>query len=290
MSTRYTYYHHPYCTKAAQAKKYLETVCDVETIDYTVSIPSVGQLRAVAEMMDAENIREMVRENTLTKAEKEIVANGTIDERLEILVRDIPELLQRPILVDHKLGIAVVGRPFSRIEELLKPLLPLVKTVCPKLKLIARGKVRDIYDIDSNSLLFVATDRISAYDVVMKDGIPNKGKILTQLSEFWFNLLQDVLPNHLITSDIHRMPPIVQQYREQLEGRSMLVKKLEILPVEAIVRGYITGSAMNEYVTKGTVCDMPLPAGLAESQALKTPLFTPSTKAEIGGHGKCFFT
>ena len=152
------------------------------------------------------------------------------------------------------------------------------------MKLIARGKVRDIYDIDERSLLFVATDRLSAFDVIMKTGIDGKGKILTQISEFWFDLLKEVVPNHLITTDIEQMPLCVQKYAEQLDGRSMLVRKLKILPVEAIVRGFITGSAMNEYLEKGTVCDMPMPTGLVESQELSHPLFTPSTKAEIGDH------
>ncbi|RKP27829.1 phosphoribosylaminoimidazole-succinocarboxamide synthase [Syncephalis pseudoplumigaleata] len=161
---------------------------------------------------------------------------------------------------------------------------PLLQSDCPALKLIARGKVRDLYEVDATSLLFVATDRVSAFDVVMKNGIPDKGKILTQLSVFWFGLLADVLPSHLITADIDAMPPSVQQYRGQLAGRSLLVRKLTILPIEAIVRGYITGSGWAEYQRKGTVSDIPLPAGLQQCQALATPLFTPSTKAEIGQH------
>eukprot|EP00842_Homolaphlyctis_polyrhiza_P004981 jgi/Hompol1/5484/HPOL_001984-RA len=119
---------------------------------------------------------------------------------------------------------------------------------------------------------------------LLETGIAGKGKILTQVSEFWFELLKDTVPNHVITTDITKMPASVQKYRSQLEHRSMLVRKLRILPVEAIVRGYITGSAMSEYKLKGTVCDMPLPAGLIESQELPSPLFTPSTKAEIGDH------
>ncbi|KAG4091783.1 SAICAR synthetase [Neocallimastix lanati (nom. inval.)] len=155
---------------------------------------------------------------------------------------------------------------------------------CPDLKLISRGKVRELYDIDEESLLFVATDRLSAYDVIMKNGIPGKGKILTQMSVFWFNLLKDVMKTHLITANIDEMPACVQKYRDQLEGRSMLVKKLSILPIEAIVRGYITGSGWAEYKRKGTVCDIPLPKELKESQKLPEPLFTPSTKAEYGEH------
>ncbi|EGF78924.1 hypothetical protein BATDEDRAFT_90103 [Batrachochytrium dendrobatidis JAM81] len=162
--------------------------------------------------------------------------------------------------------------------------MALIQTNCPDLKFIARGKVRDIYEVDEHSLLFVATDRISAFDVIMKSGIAGKGKILTQISEFWFELLKETIPNHTITCNIDQMPDSVQKYRDQLQGRSMLVRKLRILPVEAIVRGYITGSAMSEYKTKGTVCDISLPSGLVESQQLPEILFTPSTKAELGDH------
>ncbi|KAI9151016.1 Bifunctional purine biosynthetic protein ade1 [Blastocladiella emersonii ATCC 22665] len=160
----------------------------------------------------------------------------------------------------------------------------LTNSECPDLKLLARGKVRDLYDVDEHSLLFVATDRLSAFDVIMKNGIPDKGKILTGISVFWFGHLADVLPNHLITANMDEMPAKVQQYRAQLDGRCLLVKKLTVLPIEAIVRGYITGSGWKEYQAKGTVCDIPLPAGLVEAQQLPTPLFTPSTKAEIGDH------
>ncbi|KAG0047816.1 Bifunctional purine biosynthetic protein ade1 [Gryganskiella cystojenkinii] len=159
-----------------------------------------------------------------------------------------------------------------------------VTTSCPDLELIARGKVRDLYRVDASTLLFVATDRISAFDVIMDNGIPNKGKLLTEISIFWFSLLKDVLPNHLITADFNQMPAKVQQYRDQLEGRSMLVKSLRVLPIESIVRGYITGSAWSEYKKKGTVCDIVLPEGMQESQAFPEPLWTPSTKAEIGDH------
>ncbi|KAI8332800.1 phosphoribosylaminoimidazole-succinocarboxamide synthase [Chlamydoabsidia padenii] len=162
--------------------------------------------------------------------------------------------------------------------------MALLESHCPELKLVARGKVRDLYEVDDKSLLFVATDRISAFDVIMKNSIPGKGKILTQLSLFWFNLLKDVLPNHLITANFDEMPSNVQQYRSQLEGRSILVKKMRVLPIEAIVRGYITGSGLKEYNQKGTICDIPLPEGLVESQKLPQVLFTPSTKAEIGDH------
>ncbi|KAI8602521.1 phosphoribosylaminoimidazole-succinocarboxamide synthase [Dissophora ornata] len=159
-----------------------------------------------------------------------------------------------------------------------------VTTSCPDLELIARGKVRDLYRVDANTLLFVATDRISAFDVIMNNGITNKGKLLTEISIFWFSHLKDVLPNHLITANFDEMPDKVKQYRDQLEGRSMLVKSLRVLPIESIVRGYITGSAWSEYKKKGTVCDITLPKGMQESQAFPEPLWTPSTKAEIGDH------
>ncbi len=160
----------------------------------------------------------------------------------------------------------------------------LVRSECPDLKLVTRGKVRDLYEIDDEHLLFVATDRISAFDVVMANGIPGKGKILAQLSLFWFDLLHDACPNHLVTGDMAQMPASVRPYADQLEGRSMLVRRLEILPVEAIVRGYLTGSGWKEYTRKGTVCDIPLPAGLEESAKLGAPLYTPSTKAVQGEH------
>jgi phosphoribosylaminoimidazole-succinocarboxamide synthase len=159
-----------------------------------------------------------------------------------------------------------------------------VNSDCPTLKLLARGKVRDVYEVDAEHLLFVASDRISAFDVVMANGIPGKGKVLTQLSLFWFDLLGKVCPNHLVTADLARMPASVQRYRAQLEGRSMLVRRLKILPVEAIVRGYLTGSGLKEYRKSGTVCGIPLPKGLDEASKLAEPLYTPSTKAEIGAH------
>ncbi|KAJ3241057.1 Bifunctional purine biosynthetic protein ade1 [Chytriomyces hyalinus] len=163
--------------------------------------------------------------------------------------------------------------------------MALTESNCPDLKLLARGKVRELYELeDPSTLLFVASDRISAYDVIMTNGITGKGKLLTAMSGFWFDHLKGVVGNHLITQDIRQMPAVVQKYADQLEGRCMLVKKLKILPVEAIVRGYITGSGWAEYQKKGTICDIPLPKGLVESQKLDKPLFTPSTKAEIGDH------
>ncbi|KAL4252902.1 Phosphoribosylaminoimidazole-succinocarboxamide synthase [Abortiporus biennis] len=159
----------------------------------------------------------------------------------------------------------------------------------PNLKLLSKGKVRDVYATSSpDHLLFVASDRISAYDVILKNGVPNKGKILTSLSLFWF---QKLFPNpissiktHFVTANIDEMPSEVRQYKDQLEGRSMLVRKAKVVPLEAIVRGYITGSGWAEYKKKGTVHGIKLPEGLVESQKLPEPLFTPSTKAEQGQH------
>lgn len=160
------------------------------------------------------------------------------------------------------------------------------------LPLVARGKVRDIYLVDENTLLFVATDRISAYDVIMANGIEEKGKILTKLSEFWFHLLEKEVPNHLVlpqADDEHlfaRLPKalLAPKYKDQLLGRLLLVKKLRLVPLEVIVRGYITGSAWKEYKKAGTVHGQKVAESLQESQAFSTPIFTPSTKAEQGEH------
>lgn len=151
---------------------------------------------------------------------------------------------------------------------------------------VKRGKVRDIYDLGS-CLLIVATDRISAFDVVLADGIPGKGYVLTQLSLFWFQWLdnqKDPTPHHLITGDFNAFPESLHPYRALLEGRSMLVQKVEPLPVEAIVRGYLSGSGWKEYSREGTICQQQIPKGLVESSQLPEPIFTPSTKGEIGEH------
>ena len=148
-----------------------------------------------------------------------------------------------------------------------------------------QGKVRDIYDLGEH-LLMIATDRISAFDVVLPDPIPGKGALLTQMSAFWFNWLwamEDVVPHHMITTKIEEYPAACHPYREQLAGRSMLVQKVTPLPVECIVRGYLAGSGWKEYKASGTVCGLPLPAGLTESAKLPEPIFTPSTKA-VSGH------
>lgn len=157
------------------------------------------------------------------------------------------------------------------------------KTDFEGLNLIHRGKVRDLYEID-DKLLMVASDRISAFDVVMDDPIPNKGAVLTKLSLFWFDYLKDIIPNHLITADADAFPLECKPYRETLAGRSMLVKKAKPLPVECIVRGYISGSFWNAYQKSNIVCGVELPQGMQESEKFPKPLFTPSTKAEQGLH------
>ncbi len=159
-------------------------------------------------------------------------------------------------------------------------------TQCPNLHLLNRGKVRDMYEIPGHpdKLLMVATDRISAYDVIMAEPIPGKGKMLTEISLFWFKLLGDIIPNHLITADVDQFPEICHQYRDQLEGRSMLVKRTNVVPIECIVRGYISGSFWSAYKKNTTVCGYTLPAGMRESEKFPETLFTPSTKAEQGLH------
>ncbi len=147
----------------------------------------------------------------------------------------------------------------------------------------AQGKVRDIYDL-GDKLLMVATDRISAFDYILDSEIPNKGRVLTQLSLFWLDQMKDVVDNHLISADVADLPEQFKPYADYLNGRFMLVKKAEMFPVECIVRGYLAGSGLKEYEANGTVCGIELPAGLVNSSKLPEPIFTPSTKAEIGGH------
>jgi len=150
------------------------------------------------------------------------------------------------------------------------------------LELYASGKVRDVYRLGKDRLLFVATDRISAFDYVLATGIPHKGRVLTQISLFWFDFLRDVVPNHMITADVEDYPPSVHKYAEALRGRSMVVTRAEMVPIECVVRGYISGSAWKEYQASGTVCGMRLPSGLHESDPLPEPIFTPATKATSG--------
>lgn len=150
------------------------------------------------------------------------------------------------------------------------------------LQLHASGKVRDVYRLDGDRLLFVATDRISAFDYILATGIPHKGKVLTQISLFWFDYLKDVVPNHLITADVSHYPAEIHKYADQLRGRSMLVMSADMVPVECVVRGYISGSAWKEYKATGKVCGIDLPQDLRESDQLPAPIFTPSTKATSG--------
>jgi phosphoribosylaminoimidazole-succinocarboxamide synthase len=159
----------------------------------------------------------------------------------------------------------------------------LFETHFPDMKLLSRGKVRDIYDL-GDSLLIVATDRISAFDVVMPTPIPDKGKILTQLSAFWLRFLSDTVEHHLIGTDVNAFPAVCRPHADQLAGRTMWVKKAEVLPVECIVRGYLVGSGWKDYQKTGAVCGIRLPQGLQEAQQLPEPLFTPSTKAVKGEH------
>jgi len=157
------------------------------------------------------------------------------------------------------------------------------KTEFKTLTLRGRGKVRDIYDL-GGQLLIVATDRISAFDVVMPNPIPDKGRVLTQLSKFWFDLTKDIVPNHIISLDVKDFPQACRPYENTLRDRSMLVVKTEVVPVECVVRGYLSGSGWVEYEKTGEVCGIPLSKGLVESSKLEEPIFTPATKAELGEH------
>ena len=155
------------------------------------------------------------------------------------------------------------------------------------LPLLARGKVRDIYVVSEDAasdLVFVATDRISAFDHVLGSGIPDKGRILTQISLFWFEYLRDLVPNHVVTADVTQFPASLQPYREQLAGRTMLVKRAAMFPVECVARGYLSGSGWKDYQATGAICGIPLPAGLRESDQLPEPIFTPAAKINTGGH------
>jgi phosphoribosylaminoimidazole-succinocarboxamide synthase len=158
------------------------------------------------------------------------------------------------------------------------------KTDIAEYKLLSRGKVRDIYEVDAETLLIVTTDRMSAFDVIMGEPIPYKGVILNSITLFWMERFADLVPNHLIASDVKDFPQALHKYADMLEGRAVLVRKAAPLPVECIVRGHITGSGWKDYQKTGMVCGHSLPAGLVESAKLETPLFTPSTKAELGEH------
>jgi len=158
----------------------------------------------------------------------------------------------------------------------------LLQTDFPELELHASGKVRDVYRIDNEHLLFVATDRISAFDYVLATGIPHKGRVLTQLSLFWFDFLKDTVPNHFISADVDHYPANIKKYAKDLRGRSMIVVRGDMFPVECVVRGYLSGSGWKEYKTTGKVCGIQLPPGLRESDRLPEPIFTPATKANTG--------
>ena len=157
----------------------------------------------------------------------------------------------------------------------------LTTTSLPGIERVASGKVRDVYSV-GNDLLIIATDRISAFDCILPQGIPDKGRILTQMSLFWFDLLEGVVPNHVITADVNAYPAELRQYRDQLEGRSMLVKRCRMEPIECVARGYISGSGWKDYQKTGAICGIPLPASLLESDQLPEPIFTPATKAASG--------
>jgi len=157
------------------------------------------------------------------------------------------------------------------------------ETDIPDLNLLKRGKVRDMYDL-GDSLLMVATDRLSAFDVIMPDPIPDKGKILTQISLFWFEIMESIVKNHVVSSRVDDFPDICRAHADILEGRSILIQKSEPLPVECVVRGYISGSGWKSYQDSGSVCGIELPQGMKESEKLPAPIFTPSTKAELGLH------
>jgi phosphoribosylaminoimidazole-succinocarboxamide synthase len=159
----------------------------------------------------------------------------------------------------------------------------ILKTSLGSVPLLGRGKVRDLYAVDG-ALLLVASDRISAFDHVLATGIPGKGKILTQISLFWFDFLSEIVPNHLITADVNRYPATLHLYADQLEGRSMLVKRAAMFPVECVARGYLAGSGWKEYQSTGAVCGIPLPAGLQDGSRLPEPIFTPATKSQDGAH------
>jgi phosphoribosylaminoimidazole-succinocarboxamide synthase len=158
----------------------------------------------------------------------------------------------------------------------------LLRTDYPELQLHASGKVRDVYCLDSDHLLFVATDRISAFDYVLATGIPHKGRVLTQISLFWFDFLKDIVPSHFVTADVNRYPVAIRKHADELRGRSMMVMRAEMFPVECVARGYLSGSGWKEYKATGSVCGIKLPSGLKESDRLPEPLFTPATKATTG--------
>jgi phosphoribosylaminoimidazole-succinocarboxamide synthase len=173
--------------------------------------------------------------------------------------------------------------PLRRLARLFQHGIDMAEEILSGLKLFNRGKVRDIYDL-GDQLLLVASDRISAFDVILPTLIPDKGKILTEMSVYWFDVIKDIIPHHLITTDVDKFPGPCRPHRSKLEGRTMLVKKSLPAPVECIVRGYLVGSGWKDYQQTGGVCGIPLPKGLVEASRLDAPIFTPSTKAAVGAH------
>ncbi|MBZ5542391.1 MAG: phosphoribosylaminoimidazolesuccinocarboxamide synthase [Acidobacteriia bacterium] len=169
----------------------------------------------------------------------------------------------------------------TTVTELTQPLV-LRETNLPGVQLLSRGKVRDIYAAGADELLIVATDRLSAFDVVMAQGIPDKGRVLTQLSCFWFDFFRDVVPSHFLTANVREYPAAFRPYADQLAGRSMLVKKAKPFPVECVARGYLAGSGWKDYRATGAICGVKLPAGFQESSRLDEPIFSPATKAQSG--------
>lgn len=159
---------------------------------------------------------------------------------------------------------------------------PVLTTSLSGLNLVRRGKVRDVYSVDEQHLLIVATDRLSAFDCVLPTPIERKGEILTAISRFWFDRVAQIVPHHLITIEVDKMPPAVREHADQLRGRSMFVHRTEVVPVECVVRGYLAGSGWKDYRATGEICGIPLPAGMVEAQKLDEPIFTPATKAESG--------
>ena len=159
--------------------------------------------------------------------------------------------------------------------------MALMKTDLPGVKLHGRGKVRDIYDL-ADHFLIIATDRLSAFDVVLPTPIPDKGKVLTQMSAFWFDFFKEFVPNHVVSTSVDQYPKDLHRFRDQLEGRSMLVKKAKVFPIECVARGFLTGSGLKDYSRTGEVCGIRLPAGLRDSDRLPEPIFSPATKAETG--------
>jgi phosphoribosylaminoimidazole-succinocarboxamide synthase len=172
------------------------------------------------------------------------------------------------------------GRILVMSFEILDSVL--LQTDYSELELHASGKVRDVYCLDPEHLLIVATDRLSAFDYILATGIPHKGRVLTQISLFWFDFLKDIVPNHVVTADVESYPAVLRQHADELRGRSMMVMRAEMFPVECVARGYLSGSAWKDYKATGKICGIQLPAGLRESDQLPEPMFTPATKASSG--------